>query len=75
MNSTSIDLTIEELMLLHKQGNQKATIFLLDLFEGLMNKYSRISKFSKEINPDIKNALIIICLNALNTFDISNYIE
>ena len=75
MNATYVDLTIEELILLHKQGNQKATICLLDLFEGLMNKYSRISEFSKEINPDIKNALIVICLNALNAFDISMYID
>lgn len=75
MDTTYVDLTIEELMILHKQGNQKATICLLGVFERLMNKHSRISKFSNEIDPDIKNSLMVTCLRALNSFDISKYID
>lgn len=74
-STTYVDLTIEELMILHKQGNQKATVCLLGVFEGLINKHSRISKNSKAIDPDIRNSLMVTCLQSLNSFDISKYIE
>ena len=72
---TIVDLTIEELVILHKQGNQKATVCLLDVCEGLMNKYARTSEFSNDIDPDIKNTLMVTCLKALNNFDIGRYTD
>ena len=75
MTLTSIDLTIEELMTLHKQGNQEATICLLKIFEGLMNKYSYISNYKKIVDPDTKNCMMIACLKALNNFDINRYVD
>ncbi len=75
MNTTYVDLTIEELMILHKQGNQKATVCLLAVFEVLMNKHARTSKYSNVIDPDIKNSLMVTCLKALNSFDISSYVN
>ncbi len=68
MGTRCVELTIEELMLLHKQGDQNATICIVGVLDKLMNKYSRISPSSKKIDPDIKNAMIVVCLSALKCF-------
>ena len=75
MGTSYVELTIDELMLLHKQGDQKATACIIGVLDGLMNKYSRVSPSSKEIDPDIKNSMVVICLTALKSFDISKYAD